>query len=497
MERRISKKEMRDIDNAQCIILFMDFEGLILLINRFASDYFGFGYSLIGCNVVGTIVPERDSAGRDMRLMIRSIGRNLADRAGNENENQRLRNGKLERVWISWKNIQIEIGEGRAPVLMCIGTDISERKKAEVAMSAHQRKLAMAMGVVGAGIWEWEMPGDAMRFDAEWYRLAGYEPDEFRGSYEEWEKRVHPEDLTHCVQEIRNFVRGKNDTLDVVYRFLRKDMSWMWIRSEGRVMERDDDGMIRLIIGTNRDISRRKEVEIKRYLKAKFDALGLMAGGIAHIVNNLNLPIMSCAQMLLFSRSLDSSQRSLAESVFAAARSLREFIERMEIFSRGDYLNRIPIEIEPMLEDIVSRIFGDRHECECYLSSGVVPIQAIADARLLRQAMENLFLYIVSSMPSSSKVRIVCHPSDNPKGLAPGSYIHIMISDAAETIPGEIIEKMFDPFYVLSKKTGNSNSFGLTAAYFVIEKHGGTISVEPVEGVGNRFHVYIPSLVIS
>ena len=117
------------IQTANSIILRMDLKGNVTFFNEFAQNFFGYSEGeIIGRNVVGTIVPEIDSSGRDLAAMIEDIGRQPELYKNNENENM-CRNGK--QVWVSWTNRGVHDKNGNISEIICIGNDITDHKRAE------------------------------------------------------------------------------------------------------------------------------------------------------------------------------------------------------------------------------------------------------------------------------------------------------------------------------------------------------------------------------
>ncbi len=128
------------VESANSIILRMDGFGNVTFFNRFAEKFFGYQQGeIIGQNVVGTIVPVRDTAGRDLRKMILDIGANPDRYISNENENI-TKSGV--RVWIAWTNRPVYDDKGNLVEVLCIGNDISERKFAEAAFTESRQRLA-------------------------------------------------------------------------------------------------------------------------------------------------------------------------------------------------------------------------------------------------------------------------------------------------------------------------------------------------------------------
>ncbi|MDD1659301.1 MAG: PAS domain S-box protein [Methanomicrobiales archaeon] len=143
---RLSREKYRDlVENANSIIFRSDREGNITFFNEFAQRFFGFSAAeILGRNVIGTIVPASDSAGKDLVAMIREIRERPDGYRNNENENIK-KNG--ERVWISWTNRAIYNEKGEFVELLSVGNDITDRKQAEEALFAANRKLNILSNV--------------------------------------------------------------------------------------------------------------------------------------------------------------------------------------------------------------------------------------------------------------------------------------------------------------------------------------------------------------
>ena len=117
------------VESANSIILRIETSGVITFINRFAQDFFGYDEEeILGKNAVGTIIPEIESTGRNLKTMIEDIGLNPDRYVNNLNENI-CRNGS--RVWIAWTNRPIRDDAGQITEILCIGNDVTERKHAE------------------------------------------------------------------------------------------------------------------------------------------------------------------------------------------------------------------------------------------------------------------------------------------------------------------------------------------------------------------------------
>ena len=125
------------VESVNSIILRMDPRGNLTFANPFAYAFFGYAEAeILGKNVVGTIVPEVEAGGRDMVEHIRDVCEHPERHVNNENENVR-RDGT--RVWIAWTNRPLRDEDGRVTEILCIGNDITDRKRMEEALRASER----------------------------------------------------------------------------------------------------------------------------------------------------------------------------------------------------------------------------------------------------------------------------------------------------------------------------------------------------------------------
>jgi len=140
---RVSEAKYRElVQSANSIILRMDRKGIVTFFNEYAQRFFGFSEEdILGRNVVGTIVPKSDTAGRDLRAMILDIGRHPERYAANENENIK-RNG--ERIWIAWTNQAIHAADGSVAEILCVGNDITHQKSTEAQLQQAKEEAEAA-----------------------------------------------------------------------------------------------------------------------------------------------------------------------------------------------------------------------------------------------------------------------------------------------------------------------------------------------------------------
>lgn len=145
--------------------------------------------------------------------------------------------------------------------LASFAIDLIERKQLEDEYRESAERLDLAMSVNNDGIFDWDVPKDFIYYDPRYYTMAGYEPGDYPGTYDEWAKRVHPEDFVHTEKAVKAYLAGELLEYDEEFRFKCKDGTWMWIRARIKVVERDENGAPLRIVGTHTDITASKQAE--------------------------------------------------------------------------------------------------------------------------------------------------------------------------------------------------------------------------------------------
>ena len=129
------------------------------------------------------------------------------------------------------------------------------------ALEQSEERLSLALLASKSGIWDRNIKTGEIYFDSNYFMLPGYEPNEFPHTYDEWEKRVHPADVDQAKMAIEAYLTGKSESYSVEFRFKKKDNSWMWVLSQGKLFRRDEQGNPVRFTGMHTDISERKRSE--------------------------------------------------------------------------------------------------------------------------------------------------------------------------------------------------------------------------------------------
>ncbi|MEN8168814.1 MAG: PAS domain S-box protein [Pseudomonadota bacterium] len=151
---------------------------------------------------------------------------------------------------------------GKTTHYVAVKENITARREVEQALKESEQRFELAMSVANDGIWDWDLVNNTVVFDSRYYTMAGYQPNEFPSSFEEWQKRLHPDDVRMALFATEQHYAGESKSFDIEFRFLRKDGDYMWIRGRGKVVARDEKGYPLRFIGTHSDITERKQTEL-------------------------------------------------------------------------------------------------------------------------------------------------------------------------------------------------------------------------------------------
>jgi PAS domain S-box-containing protein len=167
--------------------------------------------------------------------------------------------GNGERVLMS-RGRPLRDQAGRVTHYIGVVIEITERRRAEEALRKNEARLRLAVAAADIGLWDWDLQTDQVIFSTEWRRQIGYGDDEIPNRFEEWQQRVHPDDLEPMLQRIRAFLANPQSRHKVEFRFRHKDGSYRWIYTHGDVMC-DAAGKPVRMLGCHIDITERKQTE--------------------------------------------------------------------------------------------------------------------------------------------------------------------------------------------------------------------------------------------
>ncbi|MGD8562883.1 MAG: PAS domain S-box protein [Desulfarculaceae bacterium] len=249
------------------------------------------------------------------------------------------------------------------------------------------------------------------------------------------------------------------------------------------------------------DITQRKKLESQLMQAQKMEAVGTLAGGMAHDFNNILTAITGYAELALDDSGKDGRISGHIDQILKASTRAKELIQRILTFSRKVEPELKPLDLNREVKqsvEMLKRTIPRMISIELHLSSEIDLIHG--DSAQLEQMLLNLGTNARDAMPEGGRLiietantvldRDYCrlHP-----GSSPGDYVQLSVSDTGSGIDKELLSQIFDPFFT-TKEVGSGTGLGLAMVFGIVKGHGGYITCYSQAGQGTSFHIYLPAV---
>jgi PAS domain S-box-containing protein len=260
----------------------------------------------------------------------------------------------------------------------------------------------------------------------------------------------------------------------------------------------DDDGIPRGILTINVDVTERKKLEAKFLRTQRLESIGMLAGGIAHDLNNLVGPILMAVGILREKLTGGNEERMLGLIESGARRSI-DVVQQVLAFSRGTSGMKVPLQPKHLLRemhDMARSSFSPSIDFSLLYPPKLSLVQG--DATQLHQVIMNLCVNARDAMPNGGSIVLRADDVTIDEAYAvmlgearPGKYVRLSVKDTGVGIPAHLKEKIFDPFFT-TKEPGAGTGLGLSTVLSIVRAHEGFIRMESEPGCGTEFQVFLP-----
>jgi len=244
-----------------------------------------------------------------------------------------------------------------------------------------------------------------------------------------------------------------------------------------------------------RDVSERKQLEAKLLQSQKMEAVGQLAGGVAHDINNFLTPILGYTELMQRKPDRTDLRAEGFRTIIEATERCRDLIQRLLAFGRrqvfelkgvdlADEVRQVERMLRALLRENIALVVGVPDE--------QVPVAA--DVTQLQQVIVNLAVNAQDAMPQGGTLTITLGRRRKRDPEAPAGFVDeavLTISDTGSGMSPEVIKQVFEPFFT-TKPRGKGTGLGLSTVYGVVQQHRGTVDVTSELGVGTTFHIRMP-----
>jgi two-component system, cell cycle sensor histidine kinase and response regulator CckA len=377
--------------------------------------------------------------------------------------------------------------------------DVTERKRAEEALRQAEQKYRLIFQEAIVGIYQSTPEGRFLSVNPAMSDMLGYDsPEELQAAITDIEQQLYVDPAQR--QEFKRLMAEKGMVRQFECEFYRKDGSRMWIAANVRPVR--EHGQVVRYEGTLEDITERKVLEGQLRQAQKMEAVGLLAGGVAHDFNNALAVITGYSDLLRLHLPDDNPLQKYPEEIGKAANRAATLTRQLLAFSRKQViqpvildLNSIVADMEKMLlrligEDIAITITRDPNLARVKADPGQIEQILMNLAVNARDAMPqggSLFLRTANAHLDETYIRQHAYAKA-------GSYVALRVSDTGHGMDKATQARIFEPFFT-TKGPGKGTGLGLSTVYGIVKQNGGHIQVYSEPGKGTTFTIYLPQAV--
>ena len=380
------------------------------------------------------------------------------------------------------------------PAVLAVMRDISERRSAEEALRRSEAEHRGLVEHATLGIYRSTAAGAVLSVNPALVSMLGY------GSAEEVLQLDIARDIYADPRERDALLTqfDKDDEARAEAQWKRKDGSRVSVRLNVRLV-RAPSGEIECFEGLAEDVTEQRNLENQFRQAQRLEAVGRLAGGVAHDFNNVLTAITGYSELLLEDLGPEDPKRPDVLEIRAAAQRAAALTRQLLAFSRKQVLQTRVLDLNEVvrtLEKMLQRLIGEDVKLELALAPAVHAVRA--DPGQVEQVILNLAVNSRDAMPHGGRITIEtanveldeAYARDHA-GAAPGAYVMLAVSDTGIGMDAETRSHIFEPFFT-TKEQGKGTGLGLATVYGIVKQSGGYVWVYSEPGRGATFKIYLP-----
>lgn len=380
--------------------------------------------------------------------------------------------------------------------------EVTERQRAETALRASEARFRHLTDNLNQAVWFLQVkPYQILYLSPAFERIWGLSPERCYEDAAVWRMQDHPDDRTMVSDALNAAIAGKTGReFELTYRIIRPDGPVRWIHDRC-VVHRNDAGEIDRLSGISEDITESRRMEDQLRQAQKMEAVGRLAGGVAHDFNNVMTVILGYSAVLLQEVAPDSAAHRYVREIHQAGERCASLTGQLLAFSRKQLLHPVALDLHAVIRNLMAMLtslIGEQISISLRLDP--TPRWVKADPVQLDQVLLNLALNARDAMPQGGALIIetdLAPPTDLAGGDHPAveerPYVRLRVHDTGTGMDPDTKARIFDPFFT-TKPRGRGTGLGLATVYGIVHQSGGYIKVDSVPERGTTMTIYLPEV---
>ncbi|NNU82081.1 PAS domain S-box protein [Halovulum dunhuangense] len=397
-------------------------------------------------------------------------------------------------IWVEKDIVPLTDDDGTVTHVVAVQRDITERRRIEEELRLNEQRFRLATQATNDIIWDWDIAGGSMWVSENHGHILGWDEVEHPEMLTSPLWAIHSDDRTRVEAELHTALNGTGDSWSSEFRLRRRDGGHAIMKVKAFIL-RDADGQAVRMLGGMDDMTEIRALDAQLFEAQKLDALGQLTGGVAHDFNNLLTIIIGNAALL--QDMMDGRpERRLADSMLEAGERAAGLTASLLAFSRQQPLETRPTDVNALIRrsaDLLYQAVSENVDLRFDLAAGETTAQV--DPTKLQSAILNLVINSQHAIEGEGIITIVTGDihlaPGSVRGLAPGEYVLLSVSDTGCGMPPDVAERAFEPFFT-TKGPGVGTGLGLSTVYGFAQQSGGTALIESRPGAGTTIRIYLP-----
>jgi PAS domain S-box-containing protein len=390
----------------------------------------------------------------------------------------RCKNGQYREL--EWKSAP---ANASSSLLYATARDITERKRIE-------NEYRVIIQTTKDGFWIIDLAGRFLEVNDAYCAMVGYSREELLGMRV---SDMYVEDgFSQVAARIDKVVREGYDRFDRTQRCKNGSLLDVEICTS---YLRDRECLCVFV----RDITERKHLEAQLRQAQKMEAVGQLAGGVAHDFNNILQVVMGYSYLLSMDKKLDEAQKEAVEQIISSSEKAAQLTTGLLALSRKQVMAPRQANLNAVVQHVqkfLVRIIGEDIQFKLRLNKTMLPV--VIDVGQIEQVLMNLATNARDAMPKGgllaieTGLQVIETPFQHAHGVSePGRYAWMAVSDTGCGMDEATRTRMFEPFFT-TKEVGKGTGLGMAIVYGIVRQHNGFVSFYSEPGHGTTFRVYIP-----